>query len=270
MAVQTAGDLIRIAARRLRAVQSGEPMDATVAADCLDDLNLMIDSWNTEGLVSFADQTQQVAYPVEAPAPGQAYSLTVGPGGQINCVRPLTIDKVWVVDTTSGNILPQALLTENEFQVEIRQKPSSGSYPYYAWYDAQMLAGGTGTGLGVLWLWPNPNLSNSANFQQVIRFRALLAAFASLSSSVLSLPPGYQEAMIADLAVRIAPSLGGSAVKAAAEMVDPTTKEPLAGSLRARLKAINSKKSAHVLGNDVPTRQGGGLPNILTNTTNPS
>lgn len=267
MAIAMAQDLIRAALRRLRSIQSGEPMDATVAADCLDDLNLLIDSWNNEVGMCFADQTQQIAYLAENPALGNAYQLTVGPGGQFNCTRPQSLIRARVVDISSGNILPQALITQEEFDIAIRQQPSSGSYPYLAWYDPQMEAGGTGNGLGVLNLWPNPSIS-SGNFQQWIRFRGLLSAFASLTSSALALPPGYSEALVVNLAVRIAPSIGASAVKAAAELIDPDTKEPLAGTLKARLKAINSQQRARVLSPDLQTNRNG-LPNILNNTTNP-
>lgn len=261
MAVNTALDMIREALLSLRVIQENEPVPAGAANDCLNSLNMMVDSWNNEGLMTFCDQTQQLAYPPQTPAPGDPYQLTIGLGGDFNCQRPPALIRTWVLQNNSqGNILPQWLVTQGQFDA-IRQKPSSSSYPTYAWYDPQ-------SPLGILKLWPNPDQS-PGGYIQVIRFRTYLAAFASLTSSVTGLPPGYTEAIVENLAGRVAPKFGRGALEALKERMDLELGEPLAGVLKRRLKAINSVNKQALLQNDVPTNRTGQVANILTNSINP-
>ena len=261
MPVNTANDMIREALLAIRVIQENEGVPAGAAADCLNSLNMMIDSWNTEGLMTFCDQVQQLAYPAQVPAAGTAYQLTVGVGGQFNCQRPDSLIRTWVLQAgAQGNILPQWLVTQGEFDA-IRQKPSSGSYPTYVWYDPQ-------SPLGILNLWPNPNQA-PGGYIQVIRFRTFLAAFSALTSSVTGLPPGYTEAIVMNLAGRIAPKFGRSALEALQSLIDQETGMPLAGVLKGRLKAINSVNKAALLRNDIPQSRAGMAANILTNSINP-
>jgi hypothetical protein len=83
--VATANDLITAALRRARAIGKDQVPTADEAADCLAELNRMLDEWWNDGLAVF--QIKQENFALVA---NQA-SRTIGVGGNFNTTRPLKL-----------------------------------------------------------------------------------------------------------------------------------------------------------------------------------
>lgn len=248
-----ASDLCANAMKLIGAMQPGDPIPPQDAADVLTRLNSLLSSWNTERLACFVDVTLNKTY-----VAGQD-TYTVGAGGDLNGQRPDTIEWAWVRQLTSSppQDVPQAVLSEYEFD-RIAQKLVTGTYPSCVWYEPAFP-------LGKLHVWP---VATNTNYQQFIRFKQFLSAGLTLVSSV-DLPNGYQEAIEQNLALRIAPLFGKTAVDVAQRNSDPTTGESFAKIALSNVKRVNQTLVNTPQRSDVPSGANGTAFNILTNQPNP-
>ena len=128
-------------------------------------LNSMLDSWSNERLLIFT--LSQTSFALTA----SQGSYTIGNGGDFNMTRPTRIvDPCFIRD-------------------------ADGSYPVYLFYDQAYSATSTAT----VRFWPEPD-SGLSTFINTLQPLATFSAF----SSVISLPPGYQDAIETNYAVRSA------------------------------------------------------------------
>lgn len=184
----TGRDLVSASLRLIGAVAPGETPAASEATDGLAALNRMISSWSTEELIIHA---------VTAETP---LTLTVGDGtvtmgtaGDIT-TRPLSIEAAVIRDGTT-DLPPMRLLTLAEYAA-IPDKSTQSTYPT-SLYD------NGGYPLRTLTLYPVPSAAKSL----VLFTKRELTQIATLDTAI-SLPPGYEEALVYNFAIRIAPEYG--------------------------------------------------------------
>lgn len=245
----TALDVITDAMKLLGVLQAGETPNAVDGNDALFRLNALLDAWNAERLTCFCDQTASLVYV----AGQQVY--TVGVGGDFNVGRPDQIIRAWS-RTPSGQDIQQYLFTEQEWD-NIPLKNTPGTFPIVVWYNPQYP-------LGQLNCYPNPN---AASYTQFLRFKSVLAAFPSLSTAV-TLPAGYLDALIKNLAVDAFPYWGGNPPAWLIEERNPMS----AQAAKRRIESVNVLNTMTKLQSDAPRGQGRGFQmdrNIQADTANP-
>lgn len=209
----TAQTVINSAMKQLAVLSQGESPSSEESADALAALNTMLDSWSTESLSVFDVATHSHVLTGAA-------SYTVGSGGVIAITRPIDIKQAFVRNS-SGSPADYPLRVVNQYDWnQIITKSTSSTYPTVLFYDPEFP-------LGVIYLWPVPTAAFTLFFDAV----AQLTQFATLAT-VFSFPPGYERAMIFNLAVEMAAQFG----------VEPTRRVvELANKALANIKRANIK-----------------------------
>ncbi len=151
-------------------------------------LNSMMDSWANERLL--VPYLSQTSFPLTV----STVSYSIGVGGAFNMVRPTKIvDPCFIRDTQ--NVDSELEIINMETYGRIVQKSTGGSYPAYLAYDQQYSATSTAT----VYVWPGP----TAALTLFINTLQPLQSFSTVTVT-LQLPPGYQDAIEANYAVRSA------------------------------------------------------------------
>lgn len=181
-------DLITRASRLATITGAGETMDPDDAADALLSCNLMLDAWQADNLFAFtvADRSAALTAGVG--------SYTVGVGGAINVARPSRIE--WAFTRDSQGFDRKINIVPREVYEDILLKTQGSTYPSALYYE-------TSYPLGVITLWRVPPAGLTLHFGAWEQ----LSEFASLDDSV-SLPPGYEQAIVCSLSEVICPEYG--------------------------------------------------------------
>ena len=207
----TARALIRRSLLLLAVVSSTEPLQADEAADGLATLNALVASWATERCLVY--HVPRLDVPL---VPGQA-SYTWGPGGAIAGPRPLKLEGA--VLRTDGMDWPVAVLSQTDYEQGVMLKGLPSTYPCAVYYE-------TAFPLGVLHVYFVPQIATTLGLFPWLP----LTGFASLDTPV-SLPEGYERALVAGLAADLAPMYG--------KEVSPTIAAIVAES-KAAVKRVNA------------------------------
>lgn len=187
----TALQIIKRATRLIGVTGIDTPLSSEESADGFEALNSMLGSWANEKLMIYAPTLDVVAL-----TPGQA-AYTIGPGAGIDTARPTSIDPMSYV--LWGNVsYPLVVLTAAEYNA-ICVKDLDATIPQAIWYlptfpNGQITLYGVPSDAMTLYLWSTKPFT----------------AFASVTD-VVNLPPGYDEALAYNLAVKIAPEYERSA-----------------------------------------------------------
>lgn len=179
----TARDLIKGALRKIAVLGTGASLNPNEAQDGLSALNQMIASWSVEGNLVFTQQFE--TFPI---VNGQA-SYTVGVGGDFDTERVFRVSSVYVTQSTQDYILTR--YNKDEY-ARIVDKDTQ-SIPTIFYYDANYP-------LSNLKLYPVPVGVVSITLVD----ENALSGFDSLDT-VFAMPPEYEEALIYNLAIRLAP-----------------------------------------------------------------
>jgi hypothetical protein len=185
----SARDLIQESFEQLRVYAPGETATMPDVARGFSLLNQMMDSWSNENLSCYAITEQSVQL-----VPGK-WAYTIGPGGDVDGVRPLALNSTagsaYVLDYNQ-NQYPVTIITKDKWNLRGSRNTNS-NFPDVLFYDPQYP-------LGVLNFDPIPNIGYTAFFDSYLP----LSQFPNLDSQ-LSLPPGYQLAIKANLSVMLKP-----------------------------------------------------------------
>ena len=182
----TARDIITRALQRNGILTKGESPSGDEASDGLSALNDMIASWSNDSLLIYARISE--SFPLVS---GQS-SYTIGPSGNFNTTRPLQILTAF---TRIGNIdYEMSIIPEQAFD-GITQKNISSSIPEVMFYQA-------GFPLGTITIYPVPTTGTLH-----IRSEKQLTELSSLDVDV-DFPPGWERALIFNLAIEIAGEYG--------------------------------------------------------------
>lgn len=181
-------DIITRALKKIGAIAVGEAPDAQEAQDGLDALNSMLGSWNTQRNIIYTITIAQY----DLVSNQQTY--TIGPGGDFDAPRPQSIETANLILNYLNPVVrvPMDLLNDQQWAaIRVQQIPNS---------IPQLLYNDGAYPLSTLYLWGFP----SQNLQLELYTWQALSTFPSISTDVV-LPPGYEEALVYNLAVRLAP-----------------------------------------------------------------
>lgn len=234
----TARDLIKSSMRAIHALESGEEPEGPEADDGLEIYNAMLDAFSNERLMVYATRQDDVTW-----SAGEE-SQTIGSGGDFDITRPIRLDDATFYTDDNGNDNPLRLLQSRQAYTQIVDKETESTQPMYLYYE-------TSYPLGTLYIWmpPSSNLSvHLVSWQQLTRFTGL--------SDTVSLPPGYEELLKYNAAVRMAPEFGVSV---------PPEVMMLAKASRSRLESVNAPSV--IMQTDMGLA--GNRYNIFSDTYNP-
>jgi hypothetical protein len=189
----------------------------------------MIGQWNNEGLMLYTEASNLYTAAEGVPV------YLIGASAAWNAARPVNILSAFVRVTDYDT--PLRVLTAAEYSA-ISSKSETG-IPSALYYLPSMAT-------GMVYLWPVPDATYSIG----VRTRAALSAALALET-VLSLPPGYEQALIYNLAVEVSPEYGK----------DPDEVAVQAAAAKKNIKRTNFRPAC--LAGD-PAFVAASRPNILT------
>lgn len=207
---------LQLCARAYRMTQKTAMLPtATESASILEYLNGMLDSWNTERLIVYAMQELTLTM-----VDGKS-SYTVGSGGDLDTTRLVKIEKAFMRDNDDDS--PVEIYEYSQW-ADISDKSVTGDIVEIVYYQPTMAS-------GVLNVWPVPSAANVLH----------LVAWTPLSALALgddiTLPPGYEDALVYNLAVRIEPEFGPG------QGLNPT----ILGLARATKSSIKNANSTPIM-----------------------
>ena len=224
----TARDLITDAMIEIGAIAPGfEVPSADEQSAALRRLNRMFDNWSNQGLLVPAIVQETFAF-----TPDQQ-SYTMGPGGNFNTARPLKIRNILIEPIGTTPVVDlQAELINSDQWAAIVIKGVQSTIPRRVFYDGAYP-------LQNIYFWPLPTLAQNI----VIYSWKPLASIAAVSTTV-DLPPGYELAIVSNLALMLAPGYG----KQPSEVLVQMATNAIADIKRANIKIEVMAQDASVIG----------------------
>lgn len=228
----TALQIIEDALGLTNAVGVDQTLTADETADCLRKLNDLIELWSTQNLAVYG-QANQTFNTVAAQA-----TYSIGSGGNWNTVRPVRINEpaYTVIQSIS---FPCEMISQEDYN-RIGYKAQAGDYALYYLYVNEYP-------LGLVTLWPVP----SAIVPMTFSIDRIITQVATAATS-LSFPPGYVDAFVNALAIRLAPLFG----KVASEDLKAAHRESFGAIKRAnaqpRLLRFDSSLLSPISGSTYP------------------
>lgn len=198
----------------LGVLASGATPTSDEQADGLIALNAMVEAWRNDRLMAYALQEESLTLTASST------SRTIGPTGNLVTTRPVAIEGAWILES-SVTYKVRMLSTREEYS-SIPDKTTTSDWPEVAYYEAAMSD-------GTLYYYPSPNASRTMK----LLTRVPVTSFAATSTTV-TLPPGWEDALAFNLAVRFAPALQ---VPASPE-VRAIAIDTLAGIKRANMRTL--------------------------------
>lgn len=219
-------ELISLSLRDIGVLGLGQTASGQMAQDALSSLNLLIEAWSTNRLLTHV--IRRVTWPIVS---GTA-DYTVGTGGDIDIVRPSTMNyqgcRVTFIDTASNadDELPLFAMTDDGYQ-QIPQKPLSATYPTGWYYNPTYTS--AAAPYGTLTLWPVSDVDTLTGV-----FYAPVAEGEIALADTLAMPPGYARFYRWNLAAELLP---GYAVPQGVE----TRVLRLAAESKADVERVNTR-----------------------------
>ena len=191
--------IIDSAMRKLGVIASGETPTNAERQDGLSALQSMLRSWAAEKINVFVSTSETVTLVAST------YLYTWGSGGTITTARPNQITGASITDS-AGVTYPVSIIGEGRYN-GITVKATTGRpnflFPKFAYPLVQV------------YLYPVPSAAETLNLQSIKPFTE--ASSFNAVSDTLQMPVNYEEPIIYNLAVRLAPEFGkGVAAEVAA------------------------------------------------------
>jgi hypothetical protein len=199
----TVNDLINTALKEINILTASETASTEEVADAFAALNRMIGQWQIENLLIYAFRDPA---PTFVMTPNQA-TYSIGPTaftGVVIPVRPGTIDHINVVDTSPTPDIEYPLESYTPDAWAAVPSKLLTSFRPLGYYYSPTFPDGT------LHLYPVPT---GTTLQGVLYVLEPVTTFSSVATTV-SLPPGYEEMLVTNLALRLCSSYG--------KQIDPT------------------------------------------------
>jgi hypothetical protein len=203
----TAQDIMNAAGRLIGELRADRTFGTNESAQLLVSLNQMLGEWSQEqfGIHQITRDSHTVSGSALA-------SVTIGASGTINTARPIRITAAEVI---SANSIPRAAAVVTADQWAARRGADDTATS--DWADVVFPDYGfTQTTVRVH---PKINIGSAL----VLYSLKPLTEF-SLVSTTVSMPPGYEEALVYNFAVKIAPDFGKAAPQHVAEIADRARK----------------------------------------------
>lgn len=179
----TALEIITDSYAELGVIAEGETIPAEMSSSALRALNRLMDYLSNGKEFAFSPALLQQALTGEA-------SFTIGASGAgLTAARPISIESAFV---TRDGVTSDVRVLDNELWDSITVPGTTGGDTVYIWYEATMPN-------GIVHVYP---LATGCTLN--MRVITQVATFASLATEVI-LPPGYEECLVSNLAVRMKP-----------------------------------------------------------------
>jgi len=185
--MSTAQTIVNDALREIGVLAESETPLSDMANNAFRALNRLMETLSNERSFAYSNTA------ISKVLAGQSSFTIASTGGTWTADRPIAIDSAIV--TSNSVDYPVAVIDSQEWD-EITYKSSTGPFPDRVYYDATMPA-------GTLYVYP---ISTGATLK--LRTISVVNSFATLATT-LSMPPGYEECLIKNLAVNIAPQYPG-------------------------------------------------------------
>lgn len=190
----TGGDLVRAAMRLIQVSAVDTDLTASELTDGIQSLNRMIDAWSLEELMLY----QVIREQFELQSGQNPYSI--GLGGDFNTTRPTKIVGAYLT-LNNGNIpvdYPMIVLNYDDYNA-IRLKTLSTNFPGYLYYQPSFP-------VGEVYIYPifSPNDPSTQGPAYVTITSWKPFDMVVDPTAYIALPPGYWEAIVFNLATRIA------------------------------------------------------------------
>ena len=212
----TVRDLINDALEDIGVIAGGSALNPEDAFSCLRVLNRMISSWANESALIFTVDRRTFSLN------GMQQDYTIGVGGTFNTPYPVRPGQIELVSVVLNNVeIPVNILNDEQWRNIALKQPYytvTSTIPTEMWADGNYPLNG-------LHFFPVP----SAPIPLIMSVWGQILAFTDIND-VVTLPQGYEEAIVANLAVRCAPKFAREA--------SPTTMAIASRSL-AQIKRMN-------------------------------
>lgn len=216
-------DILNSAGKLIGVLASGETFVNNEAQDAFNTLNTMLDGWTTQNLLQYAKTVELQTLVVNQ----QSYLMGTG-AADWSTPRPQKIEDINFIQTSGTTTLDLPIEIVNQDQwAAIAIKAIVSNLPTRVWIQYTYP-------YATLNFWPIPTVGNQV---RIFSWKPLID-FASLTTT-LSLPPGYQKALIYNLACDMAPQYG--------RQLDPVIIEEAVGS-KMNIKRMNNPVT--LMGND--------------------
>lgn len=187
----TPRDWIKRSMRLIGAMATGETPSAEELSDGLSVLNAMLDTWSNQRFLIHARVREEFSL-----VAGTS-SYTFGTGGTFNSARPLSVDRFGIIPVGEALEIPIEEVNQDDWAL-ITTKTTQSSYPSKVFLTGSYP-------LQTVKVWPVPTTAATL----VVYSKKPLSRFASASTTI-ELPEGYEEAVVYNLAKRLAPEYGKS------------------------------------------------------------
>ena len=218
----TANDLIRAAMRLIQVSAVDTDLTASELQDGLESLNRMLDSWSADELTLY--QVIREQFPLVS---GQN-PYTMGYGGDFNTSRPMKIVDAYLI-LNNGSIpvsYPMQVLGYDDYNA-VRLKTLSTNFPNYIYYQPSFP-------IAEVYIYPifapNDPATQGPAYINLTSWKPF--DMVTDPTAYMEYPPGYWEAIVFNLAVRIAEEYQFD--------MRPTTVQ-LAVSALKRIKRLNQR-----------------------------
>jgi len=192
----TARDIITRAYQVNGVLTKNDALDGDEAQDGLSSLNAMLSSWTNDSLLLYVRESE--TFPLVS---GQS-SYTIGTGGDFDTTRPTQLVTAF---TRIGQIDYDIEITNDISYDAITQKGISNSIPEALYYEA-------GYPLATITIYPVPTTGTLH-----LRSEKELTQFATLDSD-MDFPPGWERALVYNLAIEDASQYGQPVTQAMAQI----------------------------------------------------
>jgi hypothetical protein len=182
--------LIKSTFRKIGGRSLGESTETDRLAEALEALQSMLRSWAQKQILVFASIKESFIM-----TSGQA-SYTWGTGGNISTTRPNQVLGVFIRDA-GGTDYPVDIIAEGRYRT-ISSKATL-SRPEYLFYHPLYP-------LGYIYLFPTPDVAETMHLESLKPFTET-SSFGTVNDTI-AFPPNYEEALIYNLAIRLAPEYG--------------------------------------------------------------
>ena len=184
----TANDLVRAAMRLIQVSSVDTDLTANELKDGIESLNRMLDSWSADELMLY--QITRETFPLSS----GTNPYTIGLGAMWNTIRPSRIiDAYFTIYTGSIPVdYPMQIMEWDDYNA-VRLKSLQTNFPGYLFYDR-------GFPIGNAYIYPICSSSN----ETITLTSWKPFTVVNDPTAYISLPPGYWEAIVFNLAIRIA------------------------------------------------------------------
>lgn len=185
--------IITDALTEIGVIQAGEAASAADAALALLRFQNQIDAWAADRLTLSFQTTQAISWP------SSTSTQTVGPGGDINVQRPVWINTLtYTIPATSPAVEVVMGPMDKDSYAQQSIKGLQSGYPQQYFYQTNL-----DSVLGTLFIWPQP----SQSLTLTLYAPKAVGVPVALTDDMLA-PPGYQEAFMYQLAIRLCRPFG--------------------------------------------------------------